>query len=177
MRVKAIPKWYRNIRFRSTLEADWAATFDSWGWAWQYEPVGVDLPDGTWYRPDFYLPSQRVWCEVKGPHNERIVKPALLHEALAVDEWEWDADLVVILRAPGPGDVAQWEPVAAGQDIVIVDCPVCQHTGFMDRNGLWSCRRHMRSDHDWRTRKSKFWTAMHWSGELPFIRIDSGRAA
>lgn len=177
MSIRAIPKWYRGTRFRSTLEADWACTFDALGWAWQYEPVGVDLSDGTWYRPDFYLPSQRVWAEVKGPHNERVVKPELLHEALGIDEWEWSADLVVILRPPGPGEVAQWESVAPGQDIVIVRCPECWHDCFMDHNGTWSCRRHMRNTRE----PNKFWTApggaIYWPGDLPFTRTKTGRAA
>jgi hypothetical protein len=107
--IKAVPKWYKGTLFRSTLEADWAATFDGLGWYWNYEPEAIELPDGTRYRPDFWLPAQKIWCEVKGPHNERITKPLALQEALGYEGFEWAQDLVVILRPPGPGETAVWE--------------------------------------------------------------------
>lgn len=170
MPVRATPTWYRGTRFRSTLEADWAATFDEFGWYWEYEPVAVQLADGTNYRPDFYLKSQSVWCEVKGPHNERLDKAEALQDALTYDAWEWGSGLVVILRPPGPGEKAQWEGALRTQDIVIVRCPECEHYGFMDYAGTWSCRRHMRN----RKEPNKFWLAegggLWYPGELPFTR-------
>lgn len=180
MKIKAIPTVYRGITFASSLEADWAATFDFFGWTWQYEPVGVQLDDGQWYRPDFYLPTQRVWAEVKGPHNERIDKPAVLQSTLPGDAFEWDADLVVVLRPPlpgwgGGGEVMIWADAAEGQDIVIVRCPECGHDGFMDLNGIWSCRRHMRVVPE----PNKFWTApggaLFRPGDLAFHRAPRGR--
>lgn len=180
MSIKAIPTVYRGIKFASTLEADWACTFDWLGWTWEYEPVGVELKDGQWYRPDFYLPTQRVWAEVKGPHNERIDKPGVLQSTLPGDAFEWDADLVVILRPPQPGldgigETLIWADVTEGQDIVVVRCPECLHLGFMDLNGFWSCRRHMRK----RLEPNKFWTAeggaIYRPGDLPFSRAPRER--
>lgn len=72
--IRAVPQTYRGVRFRSTLEADWAATLDSLDIAWEYEPEAVQLPSGEFYRPDFYLPECTTWLEVKGPHDERIDK-------------------------------------------------------------------------------------------------------
>ena len=141
--IRATRTQYNGTWFASTLEADWAATFDSLEWHWQYEPVAVQLPDDSHYRPDFYLPSQRVWCEVKGPHNERIAKTEQLQQALGYDEWDWAADLVVVLRPPGPGEAAQWHGARDDQDIVIVRCPDCDNYGFMDYAGAWQCRQHM----------------------------------
>jgi hypothetical protein len=168
--LKAMPMRYRGTQFRSTLEADWAATFDELRWYWEYEPLAIELKDGSIYRPDFFLPSQRVWCEVKGPHNERIKKTIQLHEALEYDEWTWGNDLVVVLRPPGPGERAQWEGAGEGQDIVIVLCPECEHHGFMDMTGAWSCRRHLRR----RKEPNKFWQAddggLWYPGELAFKR-------
>jgi hypothetical protein len=46
----AIPTMYRGVRFRSRLEARWAAFFDVAGWSWVYEPV--ELPG---YIPDFLV--------------------------------------------------------------------------------------------------------------------------
>lgn len=175
MKIDSIPTTYRGITFASTLEADWAATFDFYGWTWEYEPVGVKLDDGQWYRPDFYLPTQRVWAEVKGPHNERIDKPAGLQASLPGDAFDWDADLVVILRPSQPGrdgagETMIWADAIQGQDIVLIRCPECLHYGFMDQNGLWSCRRHLRKQLE----PNKFWTAedgaLYRPGELPFTR-------
>lgn len=167
--IQAIPTWYNGNRFASTLEADWAANFDAWGWDWRYEPEAYRLPSGQGYRADFYLPAQRCWCEVKGPHNERIAKPIELQDALGYDEWEWSNDLVVILRPPR-GDAALWEGTREGQDIVVALCPECDRYGFMDYAGFWTCRYHLRVQRE----PNKFWTAdggaLYRSGEMPFTR-------
>lgn len=180
MTIKPIRNWYRGVEFDSTLESDWACTFDALGWKWEHEPVGILVEDGVRYRPDFYLPTQRAWAEVKGPHNQRIDKPSRLQAALSRDSFDWDADLVVILRPPrvgrnGIGERAWWENAIDGQDIVIVLCPECDHYGFMDLAGTWSCRRHMRV----KPEPNKFWTApgggLFRPGELPFTRAPRER--
>lgn len=140
--IKPIPRKYRGVRFRSTLEADWAATFDSLGWYWQYEPQGLVIDENVPYLCDFYLPTQRVWCEVKGPHDERLDKPGRLATALGEDPWDIKTPLVVILRAPGPGDCCTWEGTrGTSQDLQLFTCGNCQHHGFVDLMGLWGCRR------------------------------------
>lgn len=61
--MKSIPTIYKDIRFRSRLEARWAAMFDLLGWSWEYEPEIEDL-----YIPDFLLHGlggRRVFVEVK----------------------------------------------------------------------------------------------------------------
>ena len=58
-----IPTLYKDIQFRSRLDARWAAFFDLLGWDWAYEPI--DLPG---WIPDFVLFSlmcQDVFVEVK----------------------------------------------------------------------------------------------------------------
>lgn len=170
MTVTATRTQYRGTWFRSTLEADWAATFDELGWHWEYEPVSVKLSSGEHYRPDFYLPSQTVWCEVKGPHNERLVKAKELQKAVEYDQWQWSSPFVVVLRPPGPGEKAMWEGAVGEQEIVIIRCPECLHHGFMDYAGTWSCRRHMRVVRE----PNKFWQheegGLWYSGEMPFTR-------
>jgi len=74
--IKAIETTYKGYRFRSRLEARWGVFFDGLGVKWQYEPEGFELPDGTWYLPDFYINAQGLyapgahgygpWLEVKG---------------------------------------------------------------------------------------------------------------
>lgn len=56
---------YKGYRFRSRLEARWAVYFDACGLKWEYEKEGFNLPDGTSYLPDFWLPQVRMWAEVK----------------------------------------------------------------------------------------------------------------
>ncbi len=57
----AIETTYRGARFRSRLEARWAAFFDLLGWRWEYEPIDLDG-----YIPDFVvLIPDPVLVEVK----------------------------------------------------------------------------------------------------------------
>jgi hypothetical protein len=99
--IKPIETLYRGYRFRSRLEARWAVFFDAAGIRWRYEEQGYDLrgvvlpnePGGLeqaqglytkenpgvasdeelprWYLPDFYLPKQRCWVEVKARRPSR----------------------------------------------------------------------------------------------------------
>lgn len=67
---RAIPTRYKDILFRSKLEADWAITLDGLGVRWQYEPEGRYWgPDRVFYCPDFWLPDTRQWLEVKGQES------------------------------------------------------------------------------------------------------------
>jgi hypothetical protein len=65
MILKPIETKYAGRRFRSRLEARWAVFFDSLGVAWDYEKEGYSLPSGP-YLPDFWLPANRWWVEIKG---------------------------------------------------------------------------------------------------------------
>jgi hypothetical protein len=65
--IKAIETHYQGYRFRSRTEARWAVFFDALGIAYQYEPEGFELPDGTRYLPDFWLPVLGYWIEIKPP--------------------------------------------------------------------------------------------------------------
>lgn len=66
MDIKPIETVYNGYRFRSRLEARWAVFFDAAGIRYEYEPEGFDLGDGIYYLPDFYLPDDDVWVEIKG---------------------------------------------------------------------------------------------------------------
>jgi hypothetical protein len=59
----SIPTTYSGVKFRSRLEAKWAAFFDYAGWRWEYEPA-IDS-SGFWI-PDFALRGKStVLVEVK----------------------------------------------------------------------------------------------------------------
>jgi hypothetical protein len=61
----AIQTEYQGHLFRSRLEARWAVFFDTAGIPWKYEQEGYEV-DGNRYLPDFWLPEDEVWVEVKG---------------------------------------------------------------------------------------------------------------
>lgn len=66
MQAKAIETVYRGYRFRSRLEARWAVFFDALSVPFEYEKEGFVLDDDTYYLPDFWLPTLKMWFEVKG---------------------------------------------------------------------------------------------------------------
>lgn len=64
----AIQTHYAGCRFRSRLEARWAAFFDHLKIGWRYEPQGFTF-GGRRYLPDFLLECG-TWVEVKGDESE-----------------------------------------------------------------------------------------------------------
>ena len=77
MALKAIPTVYSGIEFRSRLEADWAAYFDSEGIIWAYESEGYALSNGARYLPDFYLSELQIFVECRGSMDRSLRRPAL----------------------------------------------------------------------------------------------------
>ena len=55
---------YKGYRFRSRLEARWAVFFETCSLPWVYEKEGYNLESGP-YLPDFWLPSLKLWAEIK----------------------------------------------------------------------------------------------------------------
>lgn len=78
-KFNAIETVYNQYRFRSRLEARHAVFFDALGIKYEYEKEGYDL-GGTWYLPDFWLPGEDRWVEIKGqaPTEEEINKARTL---------------------------------------------------------------------------------------------------
>lgn len=74
---------YNGYRFRSRLEARWAVFFDTLGVEYRYEAEGFDL-DRIKYLPDFWLPQQDCYIEIKGqePSRDEIRKAELLTTTL-----------------------------------------------------------------------------------------------
>jgi hypothetical protein len=82
-KIRAIPTDYAGIRFRSRTEARWAAFFDALKVPWCYEDEGYELPDGTVYLPDFYIPRWDCTIEVKGAAEpDERTKCAVLSDCL-----------------------------------------------------------------------------------------------
>lgn len=76
---KAIETKYDGYHFRSRLEARWATFFNALDIPYEYEKEGYDL-EGTWYLPDFWMPTMDCFIEIKGeePTEEEIKKARLL---------------------------------------------------------------------------------------------------
>lgn len=66
--MKIIETWYKGIKFRSRTEARWAVFFDKLNIEWEYEKEGFVMSDGSYYLPDFWLPTfdGGMYAEVKG---------------------------------------------------------------------------------------------------------------
>ena len=89
--IAAIPTLYRGRRYRSRLEARWAAFFDLLGWRHEYEPFDL----GSW-SPDFLLTEWATLVEIK--------------PADAFDPVTWDRMRnAVIARQPPPKDDDDYE--------------------------------------------------------------------
>jgi len=56
---------YNGYKFRSRLEARWAVFFAANRLPYEYETEGFTLDDGTKYLPDFWMPSLKMWIEIK----------------------------------------------------------------------------------------------------------------
>jgi hypothetical protein len=93
----AIPNIYSGVVYRSRLEARWSVFLETLGVRALYEHEAYDLPDGTRYLPDFWLPGLATFLEVKParPSREERQKCA----ALAVG-----TGLRVVLLEGAPGD-------------------------------------------------------------------------
>lgn len=75
--LASIPTRYKNITFRSRLEASWAEYFDFVGIEWSYEPEGYILSNGRCYLPDFFLPKLDMFVECRGPLTRSLVNVSL----------------------------------------------------------------------------------------------------
>lgn len=81
--LKAIETHYKGYRFRSRIEARWAVFMDAIKIPWEYEREGFDLGADGNYLPDFWLPTQKEWVEIKGekPSADEMRKATALAEA------------------------------------------------------------------------------------------------
>lgn len=85
--IRSIPTKYKDIIFKSKLEAKWAKWLDEKQIIWAYEEEGIDLY-GEWYLPDFWLPEIRTILEVKG-YQQGILKTFQLSQIYYYNEEDW----------------------------------------------------------------------------------------
>lgn len=89
--IAAIPTEYKGRRYRSRLEAKWAAFFDLCGWSFEYEPYDL----GAW-SPDFLINvrGNEVLVEVK-PVTE-IDVPTIYKMHTAAERSGFKGDLMLV---------------------------------------------------------------------------------
>ncbi len=68
--IETIYPYPNGDRFRSRLEARWAVFFDALGVKYEYEKEGFGLGEAGWYLPDFWLPTQQYWIEIKNSEHD-----------------------------------------------------------------------------------------------------------
>lgn len=166
--IEPAPTEYAGIMFRSRLEALWAACLDRHGIQWEYEPAGgdgspavFDLPSGTRYQPDFWLPEIDGFLEVKGGHFQRIGKAREFAREMAPEY------IVVLGWAPERREgKARFEPVmrwsdAAGLDAQFGRCQCGAAQWYRLRHSLNCKRCGQRADATVRLEQG--------SGSVPFL--------
>lgn len=157
--VRALETHYAGYTFRSRTEARWAVFLSTLDVAWDYEPTGFEF-NGERYLPDFWLPRQERWLEVKG------VRPTPEER----EKCQWLADgtgqpVLVVWGEPRPPDVLRDLPAAEADQALIFTADwddyaywwcVCPYCGYLDaefegRSARLRCRcvaiRHG-DDHD-----------------------------
>lgn len=120
--IRSIPTGYKGIRFRSRLEAKWAAFFDLLEWEWEYEPVDFNgwIPDFALYGADI------IYVEVKpvrfAPRDvfEKIDRSGCEKEVLVVGQtgtMKWGPDALQIgwLREGEPDYQWWWQDAIYGR--------------------------------------------------------------
>lgn len=91
--IKAIETQYKGYKFRSRLEARWAVFFDALGVCWEYEKEGYQLGDGTYYLPDFWLPTQSTFVEIKPENSDQRSRLIYLAGKMGYGKEDWRSSL------------------------------------------------------------------------------------
>ena len=175
--VESLPTVYRGTTFRSALEASWAATLDSLGITWEYEPETITLPSGARYLPDFRLPQIGAWLEVKGNGVPRVEKAIEFGKHLACDcprfgcTCRWPGGELVLIGHPPRRFELDWDPendhrplwaktVVArnhgghpcwtstrGTRAWLTYCPACERATWFDSPHCRACKRRLVGAH------------------------------
>lgn len=109
--LKAIDTYWNGLYFRSRLEARWAVFYDKLGIRYEYEKEGYDLGDGIRYLPDFWLPEQDCFVEIKGGfsglklENKEIRRDAYLKCGRLAGR----SGKLVYIATSGIGNVKEWD--------------------------------------------------------------------
>ena len=111
---------YAGYRFRSRIEARWAVFFTRLGLDWVYEPQGFHVGRRQLvYLPDFYLPSQGLYVEVKPAFADKVDPEGVQRwEAFAgevVTSWDRDRTAMFCGQIPDADKVVPSGPPWSGR--------------------------------------------------------------
>ena len=160
--IRAIPTMYGGQRFRSRLEARWAAFFDLCEWKWTYEPDDLDgyIPDfKLWFRVPVLVEVKPVqWDESESDEDmlaaarTKIIHSGIRGESIllgsrivTVDDRDNELHLqrlgAIMSIDPETDEVTPWNPLVGfrcgGKD---ERSPGCGRRSFCDDTLSWHCR-------------------------------------
>lgn len=152
--IAGIPTEYRNVMFRSRLEARWARFFDAVRWPWIYEPIDLNN-----YVPDFILQFEApLLLEVKPALDPNFMRPA----EDKIDRSGWHAEAVVVgadiwelhRAAPLLGRIGELSEVPGERtwgEARMFYCLDCKSVSIYSDDGSWRCRKCLadRGRHHW----------------------------
>ncbi len=154
-----IPTTYAAVRFRSRLEARWAALFDLLHWRWEYEPL--DLHN---YIPDFILgfPAGEHLVEVKpereiadlAKYEEKLVESGWTGEFLIVGSRPFSEEpglrathartfpaLGLLSDIAGVRDICpDFAGIGSLAEANVHRCAACGNISFHHETNGWNCR-------------------------------------
>lgn len=131
-----IPTTYNGVRFRSRLEARYAAFFTEIGWPWRYEPIDLEG-----YIPDFMLGFEQgdVLFEVKGSMEDEAIAKSKIEAS------GWTGEAVVAagdITSPRIGTLLEASVVGfEWGDADLFYCISCGQVSLHSGSGSWHCRR------------------------------------
>jgi hypothetical protein len=131
----AIPTLYNGVKFRSRLEARYAAFFDELDWRWKYEALELDS-----YLPDFLILFEKrpLLFEVKGFDEE------LRAAQLKIEMSGWDGDSLIACgdvdgQTIGHVNIAHPE-LRTWEEADVFFCINCGRVAVAAGGGSWRCR-------------------------------------
>lgn len=136
--LQAIDTVFDGYRFRSRLEARTALMLKAMGVRYVYEEEGFVFPDGTKYLPDFYLPDQDAFLEVKG-----VMRQKDMHK-IKMLWWESGKAVIIVdsnlnLRIFDSEDRLFNSPDPTGDDCQVYRCAVCRKINFISTQNSYKC--------------------------------------
>lgn len=131
MNIKPIETKYKDYLFRSRLEARWAVFFDYIGTPWNYEIEGYQF-NRYKYLPDFYLPNQNCFVEIKGYEPEINYKNMLATFSKSTGKW-----LDLIIGEPGKQIIIAYKNGVKKSPVFLGECWNCHDLCFFTPPGDW----------------------------------------
>ena len=141
--MKAYPTIYQGCRFRSRLEAKWAAFFDAVGWPWEYEPLDFDG-----YIPDFLLKiAVPTLVEVKPACGWEELR-RWEHDPKIQGAIEWGEEFLIVGVGLMPDEAGcfreglGWlkQADAYFEEANLIRCLNCKQIGFYHTQCTYFCR-------------------------------------